>query len=509
MQRKDNMRFSSVFCSRGLKALFLLAILLISPFYILHAQDEVDSLKKMLAAAKTDSARMREMIELTEILETDEMYMYCNQSQLLAEKLIEKSKGKAIQKFYYYCLSEIHFNYAHYLIDKDHILETIPRLEKAERAVKFTDSLSQKARISGLFSFVYSELGDLKKAINASYEQLNILEQMKDSSLLVACLINSAGLFNEAGMVEKQEQSLMRAVQLAKNNNAKRDQWFTAVNNMANFYSEKGYLEKGLRLYEEALRICDPAQYKNLALAYHNIASVNLKLGGEKIKVALEYYQKSVEAAEKSQNPGVMMNVLCGLASFYHGQKEYAKACNIIDDAGQLLTENSPIKSKRRYYSLQAKFSESCGDYDKALESFELYIKLNDSLKNESNKKAGISSQMQYDYEKKAEADSLKQAGLISITNTQIASRKKQSNVAIVILIVILGFLVFMISRFRITSRQKKLIETKIQELETQRHVIEEKQQEILDSIHYAKRIQTALITNEKYIEKSLRKLNG
>ena len=35
----------------------------------------------------------------------------------------------------------------------------------------------------------------------------------------------------------------------------------------------------------------------------------------------------------------------------------------------------------------------------------------------------------------------------------------------------------------------------------------EEKQKEVLDSIHYAKRIQTALLTNEKYIERNLLKL--
>ena len=37
--------------------------------------------------------------------------------------------------------------------------------------------------------------------------------------------------------------------------------------------------------------------------------------------------------------------------------------------------------------------------------------------------------------------------------------------------------------------------------------MIEEKQKEILDSIHYAKRIQTALLTSEKYIERNLNKL--
>jgi hypothetical protein len=38
--------------------------------------------------------------------------------------------------------------------------------------------------------------------------------------------------------------------------------------------------------------------------------------------------------------------------------------------------------------------------------------------------------------------------------------------------------------------------------------LVEEKQKEILDSINYAKRIQMALLPNEKYIDKSLNRLN-
>ncbi len=41
-----------------------------------------------------------------------------------------------------------------------------------------------------------------------------------------------------------------------------------------------------------------------------------------------------------------------------------------------------------------------------------------------------------------------------------------------------------------------------------QKLIIEDKQKEILDSIRYAKRIQTALMSNEKYIENNLNRLN-
>jgi hypothetical protein len=39
-----------------------------------------------------------------------------------------------------------------------------------------------------------------------------------------------------------------------------------------------------------------------------------------------------------------------------------------------------------------------------------------------------------------------------------------------------------------------------------QKLLVEEKPKEILDSIRYAKRIQTSLLSNEKYIHRSLNK---
>ena len=78
----------------------------------------------------------------------------------------------------------------------------------------------------------------------------------------------------------------------------------------------------------------------------------------------------------------------------------------------------------------------------------------------------------------------------------------------------LLLFGIFMINRFNVIRKQKKLIELQKKEAETQRliaerrsEIIEEKQKEILDSIYYARRIQQALITNEFYIEKELKRL--
>ncbi len=87
--------------------------------------------------------------------------------------------------------------------------------------------------------------------------------------------------------------------------------------------------------------------------------------------------------------------------------------------------------------------------------------------------------------------------------------RKQQ----IIIWSTILGLLlaivsgVFIFNRFKVTQKQKRIIENQKTLVEHQKHLVEEKQKEILESIYYARRIQRSLLTSEKYIDKNLKKL--
>lgn len=98
----------------------------------------------------------------------------------------------------------------------------------------------------------------------------------------------------------------------------------------------------------------------------------------------------------------------------------------------------------------------------------------------------------------------------------EIKAKRNQQYALFGGLLLVIIFSAIMFNRFKITNKQKNIIELKERETQKQnkiiteqKHIVEEKQKEILDSIHYAKRIQTALITSEKYIEKNLNKLNS
>ena len=68
-------------------------------------------------------------------------------------------------------------------------------------------------------------------------------------------------------------------------------------------------------------------------------------------------------------------------------------------------------------------------------------------------------------------------------------------------------FAIFIFRSYRQKQKANVIITRQKEEVEKAKELVDEKQKEILDSIHYAKRIQTALITSEKYIAKNLNRL--
>jgi hypothetical protein len=95
----------------------------------------------------------------------------------------------------------------------------------------------------------------------------------------------------------------------------------------------------------------------------------------------------------------------------------------------------------------------------------------------------------------------------IDLINQQKETEKRVKNISFIALAISFTLILGIIFSLVKINKSKKLITLQQIETQKQKHLIEEKQKEILDSIHYAKRIQTALITSEKYIDRNLNKL--
>jgi hypothetical protein len=133
---------------------------------------------------------------------------------------------------------------------------------------------------------------------------------------------------------------------------------------------------------------------------------------------------------------------------------------------------------------------------------------------NKENTRKTVQLEMQYDFDKQSSLDSLNhakeklvQAAAIEKQEAELKAKRTQQYFLFGGLALVLVFAGFMYNRFKVTQKQKAIIEGQKTEVEHQKHLVDEKQKEILDSINYAKRIQKAHLPTEKYLAKNLDRL--
>ena len=142
---------------------------------------------------------------------------------------------------------------------------------------------------------------------------------------------------------------------------------------------------------------------------------------------------------------------------------------------------------------MQSRIDSASGNYKGAFEHYKQFIIFRDSITNETNRKASIKSQLKYEYDKKEAVIKEQQE------KERLVAQEKNRFQQIVIWSVIVGLLLVIVFAGYIV---RTLRTTRVQKA-----IIEEKQREILDSIHYAKRIQKSLLPTEKYIHSSLKRM--
>jgi cell division protein FtsB len=128
-------------------------------------------------------------------------------------------------------------------------------------------------------------------------------------------------------------------------------------------------------------------------------------------------------------------------------------------------------------------------------------MELKDSIFSEEKNEEMVRKEMTYDFEKKEAANKAEQEKQNLLAQEQIKQKEKERNyfIAGFILVTIMAGLSY--RSFRQKQKANRLITL-------QKQMLEQKQKEILDSIQYAKRIQSSILPNENYISRSIKKLN-
>jgi tetratricopeptide (TPR) repeat protein len=375
------------------------------------------------------------------------------------------------------------------------------------------DPVGQAAILNNI-AFVYNEQGRIEDALEYYSKSLDIFERIKDKKNISTCLNNLASIYEHQGEITKAKEFYLRSSKAAEEIG---DTYHVAVSmvNLAILYSKEGDLNKAIEMNLFCIDVFKKVNNPFALLSCYNNMGEFYGYKGDKTK-ARYYYMLAIGESERSGDKlgaAFALNNLAGLL-FEMGKSDSAE---VIATKALMLGKQigSPEAIARSAGALYAVYKTK-KDYRKGLEMYDLYMQMRDSVNNEATRRSAIRSQLKYEYEKKATADSVTYSKEAELKNVQIEKKNAEIKAKIYQKYVLFGglglvivFAFFMYNRFKITQRQKLIIEAQKNEVEIQKNLVEIKQKEILDSINYARRIQLALITNEKYIQKNLDKLKN
>jgi pentatricopeptide repeat protein len=215
---------------------------------------------------------------------------------------------------------------------------------------------------------------------------------------------------------------------------------------------------------------------------------------------ALEYHNRSFAITLQYQDSSAYAAGYNCLAADYMELKNYPKAIESHMKGLALGKKLGDAESIEYAYDGLIKCYTRAGDYKKALEYKTLFHKLRDSLLNSKNFEEMANLKAGYELEQRD-----RERALIMQTKEieQKAALDKQKMISLFLLIggsIVLILAAVAIKGYLNKKKANVIIAAQKHEVEVQKEVIEEKQKEIIDSINYAKRIQSALLAHRDFL---------
>ena len=360
---------------------------------------------------------------------------------------------------------------------------------------RFKSDLAFALNNIGLF---YSDQGDNIKAIDFHIRSMKASEEINDKPGIAKSLNNIGIIYRQQSDNPKALDYFTRSLtiqsELGNKQNISR-----CLNNIGLVYQNQKENQKALLYFDSTLTIRKQiGDTKGIASVLSNIGSVYRVL--EEYEKALDYQNRSLIIMEKLENKLGMAVALKDIGNIYEGMGKEEIAISYHQRALALAKETGvafEIRDNSR--SLFENFKKT-GKYKDAVEMLEFYYRMRDSISNEESKREVMKQEMLYNFDKQKAVDEKEHEKQIAIHTEQ---EKKQTVISFSIaagLLLMIFFAVFVFNRLRVTRQQKSIIEN-------QKQLVEHKQKEIIDSINYARRIQSSQLPTEKYIEKTLKRL--
>lgn len=420
----------------------------------------IDTFLVKINSSKSDTHQISLLYKMySQMNDNDVWAMYL---ELINTKLESNQLKEKYPSFYYKCKGKYYNDMGYYLKFKGLTKEA---LEHYHKGLQIREKYGNNSDVAILFNNIgalYLTQNDYINSLDFFERSYNLMKETKDSSGLATALSNIGTINNKLGNLDKAIEKLKEA--------------------------EK--IHRDLKLYGSLSNVLN-----NLGSAY---------LNNNQRTMAFQYLFESLAIRREYNNALMMANSMTTIGNSYFKIGDYKNAQIYADSALELANQLKYPEYQSQTSKLQYEINKHYGNWKKALEMHEMYFIMSDSINNNETQKATIQQQARYEYEKQKAIDDATHEKQIAIEQE---AREKQRIISFATtggLTLVVIFLFFIFNRLQITKKQKMIIEKQKTIVETAHFNLEEKNQEILDSINYAKRIQSAILPPKKLVKEYL-----
>jgi serine phosphatase RsbU (regulator of sigma subunit) len=393
------------------------------------------------------------------------------------------------------------------------IYKTISNYSEAVKSLK--QSLYHASKVNGLrqienansaLGLIYMEQGNYSAALEIYYKLLLSVKNRNDTVAIAQVSNNMANIYFEQGLYDKALLHYKEAYLNAVAMEHEFGQCLLLGNMGSVYYKQKKYdlaLEKFEASYKLSVKLDDE---EGIGICYSNFASIYFDQ--EKYELALEYQTKSLKVKEKLNDLHGQSLVLNELGKIYDHKGDLKKGLFYSKGALNLAISIGAKELERDANEALYKMYEALGEKEKAYIHFKNHIILRDSLINEETKNKDIRNELNFQFQKQHFTDSLEHLKKEEIANQELKNEQiktksqRRLTYTFIIAFLIMGVLaIFIFKEYKGKKKAHSTILQQKKEVEYQSEIILEKNKEITDSINYAKRIQTALLTSDEYWE--------
>lgn len=334
---------------------------------------------------------------------------------------------------------------------------------------------------------MYYMFGDLQKALTY-YEEVQKKEAELHFDEGTYFSINNVGyIYQRLKMPEKAKIYFRKAEKINIKNNKKNDLIFS-YDGLSDVYHDLKKNDSALYYAFKSLKFSEEQNdLRALSYSYNTVGL--LYMAEKKFDLAKEYYDKGLLLARKLKDKRLEMTLYGNFSALEIEKHTPENAGTYIEKLVKLKEELNIKANQEELAKVLAQYYYDKKDYKNAYDQLNLYDRYTDSLYNAETTGKLTELQEKYEADKKEQKNQLLQ----SENNAQ----KTTQNFLLVILAIAALCIVGSAIAFRKIKKANYL-------LAEQKLLVEEKQKEILDSIHYARRIQLALLASDNLLRTHL-----